>query len=497
MMLARAMARQREIGIRLTLGAVRARLIRQLLTESILLSVPAAILGFAASQITIEAALRGMFATIPRDMLELIRDVPLPLDWRVFGFMMLAALTSAFLFGLAPAIQATRGGLMIAAQGEFSSDVRPVRIRNGLVIAQITVCTLLLIACGALVRTTARVGAFDIGFHTRRVIAINIAESGRTRVLEALGSDRRLDGIAAASSVPLGGLLPSVTASAPNGAAINAAYNYVSPQYFSILGIPIIRGRDFAPPETVSGMPAAILSAAAARRLFAGADPLGQVVHITGKPAADVQVIGVAEDVVTCCIAYGKDAALIYLPTTPATAQRSLLVRVRGDVEAERRRLDTELGARVPGTVDDIHSLDQYLAVSIYPFRAARLVGFAVGGLALLLTVSGIYGVLSYLVTQRTKEIGIRVALGATTGMVTGLVLKQSLRLAAIGIGLGVSLALVLSRLLGSKLLFLRVFDPPAFSAGALLVALAAIAAGYVPSRRAARIDPIKTLRYD
>src|SRR5207249_855425 len=193
----------------------------------------------------------------------------------------------------------------------------------------------------------------------------------------------------------------------------------------------------------------------------------------------------------------GKDAALLYLPTVPSAAQRALLVRVRGEVEAERARLDARLRALAPGAVDDIHSLDQYYAAGIYPFRAASWIGFAVGGLALLLTVSGIYGVLSYSVTQRTKEIGIRVALGATTGSVTGLVLKQSLRLAAIGIGLGVPMALGLFRLLASRIIFMRVFDLAVFTGGVLLVASAALAAGYIPSRRAARIDPIQTLRYD
>jgi predicted permease len=497
MMLARAMARQREIGIRLSLGAARTRLIRQLLTESILLSIPAAMLALAVSEVTTGAALRAMFATVPKDMLELIHAVPLPLDWRVFGFMLLAALASAFLFGLAPAIQATRGDVMFAARGEFTADVRPVRLRNGLVIAQIAVCTLLLLACGALVRTTIAMSAFDIGFHTRGVIAMNIVEKGRTRALDALSSDAGVNTMAAASSIPLGGLVPGVTASGQNGSAIGAACNYVSPEYFGILGIPIFRGRNFTPAEAVSGLPVGILSAAAARRLFPNANSVGQAIHLTGKPAGEVRVIGVAGDIVTCCIPYGKDAALLYLPTAASTAHRALLVHVRGDVEAERRRLDARLGALAPGAVEDIHSLDQYLAAGIYPFRAAAWIAFAVGGLALLLTVSGIYGVLSYSVIQRTKEIGIRVALGATTGNVTGLVLKQSLRLTAIGIGLGAPLALGLFRLLASKIVFMRVFDLAVFGAGLLLVGSAALAAGYIPSRKAARIDPIQTLRRD
>jgi predicted permease len=497
MMLARAMARQREIGIRLSLGAARRRLIRQLLTESVLLSIPAALLGLAVSEVTTHIALRALFATVPKDMLELIHTMPLPMDWRVFAFMLSAALSSAFLFGLAPAIQATRRDVTLAAWGEFTPDVKPVRLRNGLVIAQISVCTLLVLVCGALVRTTIAMSKFDIGFQTRSVIAMNILEKERTRVVNALASDAGVLTMAAASSIPLGGSVPSVTASGQNGSAISTAVNYVSPEYFSMLGIPILGGRNFTPGEAASGIGVGILSAAAARRLFPNATSVGRVIRLTRKPAEEVRIIGVAGDIVTCCIPYGKDAALLYLPTVPSVAQRALLVRVRGDVEAERRRLDASLGALAPDAVPDIHSLDQYLAGGIYPFRAAAWIGFAVGGLALLLTLSGIYGVMSYSVAQRRKEIGIRVALGATTGVVTGLVLKQSARLAAIGIGLGTPLALGLFRVLASRLVFVRLFDVAAVGAGLLLVASVALAAGYIPSRRAARIDPIQTLRYD
>jgi ABC-type antimicrobial peptide transport system permease subunit len=155
------------------------------------------------------------------------------------------------------------------------------------------------------------------------------------------------------------------------------------------------------------------------------------------------------------------------------------------------------LAALGPGAIGDIHSLDQYRAGALYAFRLASMIGAAVGGLALLLTLSGIYGVVSYFVTQRTKEIGIRVALGATTRTVTGLVLKQSLRLTVFGLVLGIGLAIGLSRLLASIWPFMQVFDAAAIGGGVLLVASTALAAGYIPSRRAAQINPIQTLRYD
>jgi predicted permease len=496
MMLARAVARQREIGIRLSLGAARGRLIRQLLTESVLLSVPSAFLGCIVSRVTIDASLRTMYATVPKDMLELLHEVTLPVDWRVIVFMSLAALTCAVLFGLVPAIQATRSNVMLAARGEFTTDLRPARLRNGLVLAQITVCTLLLVACGALLRTTVEMSSFDIGFRTGGLVAMEVVENARTRVVDALASDPAVDAIAAASSIPLNGAVPGITMFAQDGSTISAAYNYVSPRYFDLLSIPILRGRNFTPEETVAEAPVAIVSAAAAYRLFKGENPVGQVMHLAGKQVRDVRIIGVAGDIVTCCVAYGKDPALIYLPAGSST-KGAFLARVRGDVEMERRGLDTRLAQIVPGGISDIHSLDQHRAAGLYPFRAASLIGLAVGALALLLTVSGVYGTVSYLVRKRTKEIGVRVALGASAGAVTALILNQSLRIAAIGVAAGAALAVGVSRLLASKMVFMRVFDVPAFGAGVLVVVAAALAAGYIPSRRAARIDPIHTLRCD
>lgn len=495
MMLARGIARQREIGIRLSLGAVRARLIRQLLTESVLLSIPAAVLGLAISRLTIDAALWVILATIPKDMLELVHDVARPVDWHVIGFMILAALTSAFLFGLAPAIQATRVSVLSSVHGELNSNLRPFRVRNGIVIAQVTVCTLLLVACGALVRTTMAMSAFDIGFHTDHLIAMEVTESGRRRVVDALSSDHSVDRIVAASSVPMGGRVPTLSASSDSGASISIAHNEVSPNYFEVLRIPLLRGRNFTAEETTSEAPVTVLSRGAAARLFPGQDPLGRAIRLE-TPLRVVRVVGIADDIVTCCIAYGKDAALLYRPTTTLKSG-NVVVHVRGEVEAERKRLDTRLGAVAPGAINDIHSLDQYRAVGIYAFRAASMIGAAVGGVALLLTLSGIYGVVSYFVTQRTKEIGIRVALGATTRGVIGLVLRQSLRLTVIGISVGVVLGAGVARLMASEMIFMRVFDGAAFGGGVLLVFFAGLMAGYLPSRRAAQIDPIRTLRYD
>jgi predicted permease len=495
MMLARALARQREIGIRMSLGAARSRLIRQLMTESLLLAVPAALAGMIIGQSTLQMAIRLLYATVPRDLLEYLRTVPLPLDMRVFGFVLAAAFASAILFGLAPAIQVTRGDVMFAARGEFTSDVRPARLRSVLVIGQVAVCSLLLISCGVLVRNSARISSFDVGFGTRGIIAFNIGDKLRDRVIAGLQSHPEVASIAAASSTPLGGILPDTAITpSPGSAPVKSWYNRVSPEYFRMLDIPIVRGRNFSPDEAAGNLPVVILSASTAEKLWPRADPLGRVLLVDGR---NVQVIGVARDIVTCCVLYGKDPSLVYLPSTPAANGNSLLVRVQGDVEIVRHRLDARLSSIAPGALLEEHPLDQYRALATYPFRAASWIGCAVAGLALILTLSGIYGVLSYVVTQRTKEIGIRVALGATTAGVTRLVLEQSVRLAIVGLAVGVAFAAGVSRLVTAELVFLRPFDALSYGAGIAIVIGAAVAAAWFPSRRAARVDPIRSLRYE
>ena len=189
MMLARAMARQREIGIRLSLGAAHGRLIRQLLTESILLAIPAGLAGIVISQAAIQLSVRVMYATLPADFASHVTVVPLPPDARVIAFMLVAALVSAVGFGLAPAIQATRSDALLAARGEFTSDVRPMRLRNALVIGQVTVCVMLLICSGVLLRGADVLRHTDVGFKTQSVIAMEIGEKFGTKIVDRLSSD--------------------------------------------------------------------------------------------------------------------------------------------------------------------------------------------------------------------------------------------------------------------------------------------------------------------
>jgi len=210
-----------------------------------------------------------------------------------------------------------------------------------------------------------------------------------------------------------------------------------------------------------------------------------------------VRVIGIAHDVVNGYVGYGTDQTCIYFPNNLQTPG-VLFVRVKGDAEAARQKLDLALAASVPGAVDDIHTMDEILNAQLYPYRAVYWVASALDGLALLLTLSGIYGVLSYLVTQRTKEIGIRIALGASTGRVAGLVLPQSLKLAGTGTAIGAVAAVVVSRVLAAQadMPMFDSIDGVAFAMGTALVIAASACAACIPSRRAARIEPIATLRY-
>jgi predicted permease len=496
MMLARAMARQREIGIRLSLGAARGRLIRQLLTESILLALPAAALGFAISQASIASGIRVMFATLPSEFVEYLRIVPMPPDYRVFGFMMIVALLAAILFGLAPAIQATRASVIQAARGDFGNEHRPARLRNALVVMQITGCSLLLVCTGVLLRGANRIRALDNGLDTSHVIEIEIQEGSRARVLARLNSEPLVETVAVSAGMPIN--------SFPSALGVGE-YDYVSPEFFSVFRVPILSGRNFTANEALAGAPVAIITQAVAKHLFPGQDAVGGSIRLTQDPRGrrgtlrypEVRVIGVVRDINHGLGDSDSDRSFIFFPTTPASPGNVLVIRVKGDPEAARQRIDADLAATVPGAVDQIHAMRMFVVAIAYPFRAAYWVSAMIGILALLLAVTGIYGVLSYLVMQRRKEIGIRMVMGASEREVVELVLRQSVRLAAIGVGIGTAIGLGVSRLFASQFEMINTFDAVGYSAAIGLVFAACLVAGFFPSRKAARIDPITTLRYD
>ena len=508
-MLARAMARQREIGVRLSLGAGRVRLIRQLLTESLLLSLPAAFAGVAVSAATIQSTHYLLLRTAPPTWMQIFRPIPLEPDFRVYLFVFAAAVVSTVLFGLAPAIQATRSGLMYATRGDFSSDIRPSRLRNVLVVGQVTVCVLLLTCSGILLRTGLKMQASDVRMVTRGVLDIQFNDGMNAKVADRLKQEPWVESVAAAWRLPLTGPLRTVPVVLDaHGAMKSVGYNFVAPEYFDVFRIPLVRGRKFTVEESSSEAPVAIVSEATAARLWPGQNALGQALHMdpnakpepwNKRPTYRVAtVVGVVKDVISGWVMEGVDPTCAYFPTGPRGPKNvSLLVRVKVDEEVARRALDASMSGFPNSGASVVIPMDEALAMQIYPFRASAWVASALGGLALALSLSGIYGVLSYLVSQRTKEIGIRMALGASTTAVIRIVLSQSMRLAVIGIVIGATLALGVSNFFASQLHGVNTFDVLAYGGSIGVALMAALAAAYVPSRRAAGVDPVTALRCD
>ena len=507
MMLARGLARQRELGIRLSLGAARSRLVGQLLTEAVLLALPSALLGFAISRFTIGGGVRLMFATIPAELGPYLHIVPLSPDGRVFVFMLIAAVTAAVLFGLAPALQATRPNIVLATRGDFDTEVRPSRLRNSLVVAQVTTCVLLLVCAGILFRGVGRMQQLDIGIQTHGVVRLDLQEhpGTRARVLQLLRERPDVRLLAAASDPPFGRRFPTVPGGSAGGSVQPIFYDFVTGSYFGLFGIPIVRGRTFTPEEERAGAAVVIVSDATARALWPGREPIGQVVRLTIDSTAgalapfrtrrEATVIGVAANVVLGTVIDPLDSPVAYYPRAADNADMPLLVRVTGPQGLVARRIDSALAQRVPGAVEELHTIDDYMYGGMYPFRATYWIAGALGVIALLLTLTGVYGVLSYVVAQRRKELGIRIALGASAAKLVGLVLGQSMRLCAIGLVAGTILALGVARLFEANIVRLDTYEPAAFAGGALLVLLSCLVASYIPSRRAGRADPMEALR--
>ena len=507
MLLARGLARQRELGIRISLGATRSRLVGQLLTEAVLLALPAAALGFVISRITIDGGVRLMFVTLPAELGPYLRLVPLSPDLRVFLFMLVTAVAAALLFGLAPALQATRPTIVQATRGDVDSGIRPSRLRNGLVVGQVTVCVLLLICAAILLRGVGRMQQLDIGIRTHGILRIDAQErpGARARVLDVVRGRADVRAVAGASDAPFGRRFPTIVAGAVDQRVQPVFYDFVTASYFAVLDIALRRGRSFTAEEERTGAPVVIVNEGAARAFWPDRDPIGQTLRLTTDSGAgamrrfrgrrEARVVGVAADVALGTIIDPVDAPIAYYPSAADAPDMALLALVTSPQAVAMRRIDAALAELAPGTVEDIHTLDAYMYGGIYPFRAAYWIAAALGAIALVLTVTGVYGVLSYVVAQRRKELGIRVALGAGASSIVRLVLGQSIRLCVFGLAAGVVLAVGVAQLFAANIVRLTTFEPMAFAGGALMVLLSCLIAAYVPSRRAGRADPMEALR--
>jgi predicted permease len=413
---------------------------------------------------------------------------------------------------MAPAIQTTRSRLVEANRGDFSSDYRPARLRSVLLATQVAVCSLLLIMTAVVLRSQQRVTARTIGLGLNGVWDVRMAGKHQARAAERLAEMPGVEAIAAAWHAPLYGSDRRMAVT-PSGsrAAVGTGYNLVSAEYFQVFRIPILRGRGFTDSEAEGGAPVAVVSERAARRLWPGRDPMGQTVSIPrgdGKDPyfdrvpdfTDARVIGVARDVLSGYLATREDfkSSMIYFPTnTRAANNDSILVRMSGNGRAARQRIVATLDGIAPSLYDMVNPMNDVLEMQIYPLQVIFWVGAFLGGMALAMTVSGIYGVMSYLVNQRTKEIGIRVALGAAAGDVVRMIVTQSARLALIGVAVGAALALAVAPVFAHQVDVIRPYDGIAYGSAVLVVLAAAVGASFAPSRQAVRVDAMTALRCD
>lgn len=507
MMLARSVARQREIGVRLSLGASRGRLIRQLLTESTLMVLPSAALGILLSQGIVKACLWLLVTTLPPSAAGVMNRIPaLPPDLRVLSFSLAAAFLAAIVCGLAPAHQSTRTNLTQAARGDFGNNWRPSRVTNALLAGQIVVCVLMLITAGVLLRGIKGAQALDARLSTRNTIELVIhEEASRAMVLDRISREPTLESLAAAGSAPVERTAVAFVKST-SGTILASAANTVSPEYFSTFNIPLLRGRNFTAEEARSGSPVVLLSQTAASQIWPNREP-GRSLDLVADQSASaefrrnqtVAVVGIVGDELSRWITNGDSKAIIYFPTNSKTPGTKLFLSVHGDAEHVMHRLDADLTANNPDALEEIDAFQirRWVIEDAYSLHVVYWVAIALGCLALLLTLSGIYGVVAHIVSQRTKEIGIRMALGATTRSVERLVLKQSMRLAIAGGIVGCVLALGVSRILSSVLLMINTYDVAVYVGGIAFVWIACAAAAYLPARRATKVDPMVALRYE
>jgi predicted permease len=520
LLLARASARRREVAVRLTLGASRWRVVRQLLTESVLLCLAGGAVGTLLAMWMTDL----LFAFKPSVRLPL--QLSPHLDWRVLAWTLAISLATGVLFGLAPALQATRTDLTRALKDEVGgSGARPSRLRNLFVTGQVAVSLLLLVCAGLFLRALSYASTIHPGDDPERVQTASFdphvlgytderARDFYRRLLEGVRSSPGVESAGLALMVPVGSSQAAVGIGVEGHESfdspdiedersdkiVRADYNVISPGYFKTVGTPVLRGRDFD--ETDAAHDVAIVDEVFARRFFPDTDALGKHVRVG---ATTFEIVGVAKS--GAFRAKGEEPRpFIYIPfgRTGADAffAQRMILHARGaegvparDVYAAIRRAAAALDPDVPP--EFMMSLADQVGIALLPQRVFSSVAGVFGVLGLVLAAVGIFGMVSYSVAQRTHEIGVRMALGARERDVLGLILRQGLKVTLAGVGLGVAGAFVLTRLLASLLYGVSATDPLIYALTALLLACVSLLASYVPARRATKVDPMVALRYE
>jgi putative ABC transport system permease protein len=514
LLIARATARQKEIAVRLALGASRTQIVVQLMIESLLLSALAAIFGVGLG-VWID---RMLLRFLPADNAPL--TISAALDIRVLLFSLVVGFVTAFLFGLVPALQSTRPYLSETLKNEAGSifgSRSHARMRKSLVVAQVSVSLLLLIASSLFVRSLANLHQLNPGFRTDRVIAFSIDptlngyDQQRTTLFyrDMLDRVRALPGVEAAGHAVVRvldsgawrNILRVEGYTPPQGERVVAHFNAVSPGYFDTLGIRLIAGRDFSAGDTNDRPRVCIVNEGFASKYFPDGLAVGRHIGQSPDPTArpDIEIIGVVSDAKYENL---RDAAprQVYIPFFQNQAVVGTVVYVRTSEESSAflgtvRSKVQEMDPALP--LFGIRSLEDQVDRSLMTERMIATLASAFGTLATLLAMIGMYGVMSFTVARRAKEIGIRMSLGAQTRNVLGMMMREVAFLMVSGIAIAIPAYIALARYIRSQLYGIEAGDPVNIAAAALFLLAIGLTAGYIPSRRALRVDPIRSLRYE
>lgn len=513
LLIARATARQKEIAVRLAIGASRARIVTQLLIESLALALSGGVAGLVLA-VWIDKALIAFLPT--GESAATITTSP---DWRILTFNFAVALATGVIFGLVPALQATRPDLAGSLKDQAGSIAggASVLLRKSLVAAQVTLSLLLLIGAGLFIRSLQNLKTLDPGFQTS-----NLVEFMADPVRSGYKPERSLDfyrqlrdnldaipGVEASSfaAVPVltgdewdSSIMIEGFATKPTETP-EAHNQYIAPDYFKSLHIPLLAGRDFRPTDAKDTPKVCIVNEKFARRFFKDGLAVGRHVGFGGDPGTklDIEIVGVARD--TKYESMRDEVPLeVYQPYTQMNFVLGMVAYVRTARQPEQtfssiRQVVNRLDANVP--VTDLKTLETQQEESLLTERLVATLSTAFGALATLLAAIGLYGVMAYMVALRTREIGLRMALGAETGDVVWLVMKEVLLLASIGVAIGLPAAYALTRFTKSQLYGIEPNDAFTLAIATAGIALVAIASGYIPARRATRIDPMRALRWE
>jgi putative ABC transport system permease protein len=512
LMLMRAAGRGREIAVRAALGAGAMRIARQLLVESIMLSAIGGTLGLLIGM----WAVRLLSSALP-DTIAYANLKTVEIDTTVFLFALAISLSTGVLFGLAPAIKAARTDVQTSLKdgGRSGSSSRSLG-QSALVVAEVALSMVLLISAGLLIKSFSKLAGVDPGFDAQHVLSMNLAAAGRFKTepelveftRQALQRIQSLPGVEAAGTthfLPMHGMGSATSfwrADQPppeRGSHPVTEVASVMPGYFAAMGIPVVRGRVFTDVDRAGAPETVVINQAVARQFYPNEDPIGKPLAVSwGHPEKPYEIVGVVGDIHQRSIEGGVKPGIFLSMAQAPTTPLVVVARTHGDpkqlanaMQAQIRALDREM------PINEVKTMDEYVAGSVAParFNTVLLGGLAV--LALVLAAVGIFGVIAYSVAQRTKEIGIRRALGAGTAGVLRLVMMQAMTLTAVGVVVGIAGAFAVTRLLQTLLFGVTPTDAATFIGVAVLLSAVALFASYIPARRATRVDPMVALRYE